>query len=167
MHRRSIRPMSLSCGVYNAHYVTFRIRHDCYIGTCREDHKMGKARVGRRRDRDAFKWFQVSRLAGCRLKGAIRTREVEFTRSKRQPSSWLHLADASPVSPTPRLSVSPILGLPDTPTPHSPGMPGSVMSRTSRYASSSSSESRPISFTTARTGFRSLAAFLATSDALS
>jgi len=73
--------------------------------------------VGRRRDRDAFKWFQVSRLAGCRLKGAIRTREVEFTRSKRQPSSWLHLADASPVSPTPRLSVSPTLRFPDSPFP--------------------------------------------------
>ena len=49
----------------------------------------------------------------------------------------------------------------------SPGMPVSVIARTSRYLSSSSSESRPISCTTVRTLLRSFAAFFATSLALS
>ena len=53
-------------------------------------------------------------------------------------------------------------------TPYSsPGMPVSVIERRSRYSSSSSSVSRPISVTTSRTLFRSSAAFLATSLALS
>ena len=49
----------------------------------------------------------------------------------------------------------------------SPGTPGSVMPRRSRYSSSSSSDKSPISFTTSRTLFRSFTARLATSLALS
>ena len=49
----------------------------------------------------------------------------------------------------------------------SPGTPGSVMRRTSRYSSSSSSLSRSIFFTTVRTLSRLAAAVLATSLALS